>query len=217
MADINSPEHRAQLAARKAQGAHGPHIRETVSAPPPPIYDVSPPDPEVDVKAMSLQMDALTDMLSKLIVGVNGAKPAEDADVQLPKPRFDGTVSWGNILVLLGFAVSAALGYANQQQTNAHFEDALKQNAVEIAKVRSEGEARAAHYAPIIEEARQQNQAQNTRQDNFVDSLKSLRDMLTEVVKTMSEQARANAEMHEAITVLRMQLERLNPPGPRGG
>ena len=220
MADINSPEHKAALAARRAQGAHGPHIREKAAATPPPTYDVTPGDPPVDVQALGLQVDALTDMLSKLTLGMNAAKATEDADVQLPKPKFDGTVSWGNILVLLGFAISAALGYANQQQTNAHFEDALKQNSVEIARVRAdgvadvarvraEGDARATHYAPMIETSQRLNEAQAASITSLGESMRQLRDIVSDLAK-------AQTATDRALAVWIAQHERDMQPGPRG-
>lgn len=190
MAEQNSPERRADLAARRK-------LQMSAQA-----YEAVPVKSDVD-EGKAAQLDRLMERLAAL-------ETAEPEPVQLPKPRFDGTVSWGNILVLAGFAVSAALGYANQQATNSHFEDALKQNANEIARVRVEGEARALKYAPMIEAASRVNDAQAQTIMSITESLRQIRDLVNDLAK-------AQAVTDKALAVWIAQHGQNSPSGPRGG
>ena len=201
MADLNSPEHRSALAARRAHGASGAHIKDRPSSDDVVAYDAGLPED-------------ITDIVHRL-AKLESTREQEASDVSLPKARFDSSINIGNILTIIIMVLGGIAAYGTYTSDMAKRDARLDALQVQITENKKVTDDRAAHYAPMVDEARRMNESQNTRQDNFVDSLKNMRDMLSEVIKTMQEQARANAEMHEAVTVLRMQLERINQSGPR--
>lgn len=192
----NSPERRAQLAARRAQGPSGRHIK---------------PKPDGNgVVAYDARIDEVMERIGII------ETEAEQA-VTIQKPCFDASINTGNILVLVAMLLSFAGAYGTYKSDNATRDARIDGLQIAITENKRKADIRATRWIPDIETNRRVNDSQDGKITNLIDSMKSLRDMVSEVVKTMGEQAKQNAELHEATTVLRMQLERLNPPGPRGG
>jgi hypothetical protein len=136
---------------------------------------------------------------------------------------FDFTINFPVLMTALGMIVAAVLWVAVQGVgMQGQIRDTLNlvQNMQkQIDANKADADANKVHYAPIVESMQREQDVMNSRVQNMVASMQSMRDTITlgftKSADQISELSKAQSTSHEAIAIMQMQLQHQN--GPHGG
>lgn len=191
MSRINSPEYRAALAARKGK-PEGVHIRDRTDG--------------RDVVAYDSTLTEVLERIAALEDDGTGTASEEAADMTMPRPRFDRSISLGNILTIIAMIAGFIGAYTNFLATIGDQQSKIEANRTALAEVRKEADERAQKYVPTIEAVLRANEVQDTRMQNMVASMNLSRETVSDLTKTVSDLARTVGQTHEDIAILKVQL-----------
>ena len=209
---INTPEYREALAARRGR-AEGSHIL---------------PEPDGQRHRVELHGDYTQPpdptalLLARKLLEAQARAERAEAAMTIPRTHFNWELNVGHVLtmltILIGISGSALFGYTaykdQQQATDRRFEevigvihqiqDAATQSRKDIDLNQASALRRLDADNPRIQSLEQSQKVQDERLEGLSQSVRSLRDSVSDLVKAVGQ-------THEDLAVMRAQVR---PGGP---